>query len=164
MYHNIREKSSFNSVSVIEFEKQMDYIKNCGIYNILSLDEYVDNLLNPSYNNPVTVTFDDGYVSLITLTLPIIKKYEIPITVFIPVEYVGSHNVWDTKSGHSRIDILDWASLYGLSQERLVNIGSHGVNHLSHGDLEEESDFYEIVKSKEVLEDKLGVEVKYYSL
>ena len=163
MYHNISEKSSFNSVLVSEFQKQLNYIKNCGKYNILSLDEYVDNLLYPSFNNPITVTFDDGYVSFITLALPIIKKYEISITVFIPVEYVGSHNVWDTMYGHSRNDILDWEGFCQLIKEKLVNIGSHGVNHVSHGHLDKEADYYEIAKSKEVLEEKLGIEVKYYS-
>ena len=65
--------------------------------------------------------------------------------------------------GHSRIDILDWEGLCELSKEKLVNIGSHGVNHFSHGQLDKEADYYEIVKSKEVLEEKLGIEVKYYS-
>ena len=123
----------------------------------------MDNLLNPSIKNPLTVTFDDGYISLITQVLPIINKYEIPISVFIPVEYVGSHNVWDTRDGHSRIDILNWEGLCKLSKETLVNVGSHGVNHLSHGHLDEETDYYEIVRSKEVLEKNLGNEVKYYS-
>ena len=163
MYHNIGEKSAFNTVSFNEFQKQMEYIKNSGRYNILSIDKYVDNLLNPSVKNSLIVTFDDGYTSLSTLVLPIIKKYEIPISVFIPVGYVGSHNVWDTRDGHSRFDILDWKGLCELSIERLVNVGSHGVNHISHGQLEEEKDYYEIFKSKKVLEKNLGNEVKYYS-
>lgn len=163
MYHDVSEESSFNAVLVSEFQKQMEYISNCGNYAILSLDEYVDNLKNPGYKNPITVTFDDGYVSLKTLILPIIKKYRIPIAIFVPVDHVGSHNAWDAEKGDPKIDILDWESVKELSREKLVTIGSHGLKHISHGDLDEASDLHEMKESKQVLEEQLGTEVKYYT-
>jgi peptidoglycan/xylan/chitin deacetylase (PgdA/CDA1 family) len=163
MYHDISEGRSPGAVPVNEFRKQMEYLKNCGKYDILSLDQYVDNLTNAVHENPIAITFDDGYVSLKTLVLPVIKEYRIPIAIFIPVKHVGLFNAWDIENGHPRIDILDWELLAELSREELVTIGSHGLNHVSHGDLDEEADFHEISKSKEMLEDQLGIEATYYA-
>ena len=141
----------------------MDYIRNSSNYQILNLDQYVANIVTPSINNALTITFDDGYTSLSTLVLPIIKNYEIPISIFIPTGHIGMHNAWDSKNGHPKINILNWEELCEISKEKLVTIGSHGFNHLSHGLLNEEKDYDEITKSKKELENKLVNEVKYYS-
>ena len=163
MYHEISEGKSPGAVPVNEFRKQMEYLKDCGKYDIVNLDNYVDHLNDRVYRNPIAITFDDGYVSVKTRALPIIKQLGIPIAIFVPVAHVGLFNAWDTKDGNPRIDILDWEPLAELSREALVTIGSHGLNHVSHGDLDEEADFHEISKSKEMLEDQLGIEAKYYA-
>ncbi|MBT3251811.1 MAG: polysaccharide deacetylase family protein [Candidatus Marinimicrobia bacterium] len=163
MYHNIGERSAFNTIATAEFQKQMDYIKNSGKYSILSIDEYVNNLKNYDIDNPLTVTIDDGYKSLNTVVLPIIKKYEIPVSIYIPAGYTGSHNVWDTEIGYPLIDILNWSELREMSNEQLVTVGSHGINHISHGHLENDDDYNEIYKSKQLIEENLESEVRYYS-
>ncbi len=43
----------------------------------------------------VAVTFDDGYVDLLTRALPILEKYEIPATLFITTGNPGEPFWWD---------------------------------------------------------------------
>lgn len=163
MYHNIEDDFSFNTVSTNSFRQQMEYILNCNKYSVLSIDEYIKNIESPSHTNPVTVTLDDGYSSLIDNVLPIIKELKIPISVYIPTAFIGSHNVWDTQNGHLRINISTWDELFYLAKEELVTFGSHSVNHLSHGVLDLKTEIYEMKESKENLEKMLGVQIKYFS-
>lgn len=60
-------------------------------YNIISLDEYVEaSTLNKKLpNKALIITFDDGHVKNYDL-LPIIKKYKIPITIFICSEIINT--------------------------------------------------------------------------
>lgn len=163
MYHNIDEKSGLNTVSLNNFTKQIEYISNSETYNILNIDDYVSNLINPKVKNPISISFDDAYVSLTTHVLPVIKKFDVPISVFVPVEFVGKHNQWDIDKSYPEIKILNWDELNILATERLITIGSHGVNHISHGNLSEEQDLSEMIISKEKIKQNIGVEVKYYS-
>jgi biofilm PGA synthesis lipoprotein PgaB len=163
MYHNIGDDFCFNTVMTKSFHLQMEYILNNNNYSILSMDEYINNLEKPSIDNPITVTLDDGYRSLKDKVLPIIKAFQIPISVYIPTGFIGSHNVWDTKNGNQKIDISTWDELIYLSKEELVTFGSHGVNHMSHGILDSKIEIYELEKSKEELEKKLDVPIKYFS-
>ncbi|MDD3741828.1 MAG: polysaccharide deacetylase family protein [Bacteroidales bacterium] len=163
MYHNIDEKEGFNTVSLSNFKSQLEYIKNSNTYQILSLDEYVDNLHSAKYKNPLSISFDDAYVSFTKYVLPVIKSLELPVSLFIPTAYVGKSNVWDTKNGYPEIKILSWEELKALSNEKLISFGSHGVNHHSHAKLNNEQDFEEISNSKNIIKEQIGVEVNYYS-
>ena len=163
MYHNIKDKSGFNTVSTNFFYQQMEYISSRGKYSLLSMDEYINNLQNQSIPNPLTVTLDDGYRSLLDKVLPVIKELEIPISIFLSTDFIGSHNVWDVQNGHMQIEISTWDELESLSKEELVTIGSHGVSHLSHGKLNANDEKSEMLKSKEDLETRLKIPVEYYS-
>ncbi|MHA2279077.1 MAG: polysaccharide deacetylase family protein [Candidatus Kariarchaeaceae archaeon] len=153
----------FNTVSRKQFITQMEYIIGSGRYDLLSLEEYINNLSKPNAINPITITFDDGYESLLSDVLPLAKSRKIPFSVFISTGYIGKHNKWDTLKGDLRINILNWNNLVDISAEKLVTVGSHGVNHLSHGSLDSDEDLYEIRESKYALEKRLNRKVKYYS-
>lgn len=163
MYHNIDENASFNTVSISDFKIQMEYIKNSDKYHILSLDEYVENLYLARYKNPLSISFDDAYVSFSKYVLPLLSSLELPVSLFIPTAYVGKSNVWDTEKGNSEIKILTWKELKELSMEKLITLGSHGVNHHSHSKLNKEQVFEEISNSKNIIKEQIGVEVNYYS-
>ena len=68
-------------------------------YNIISLEELVDcikgNARLPRHS--VVLTFDDGYKSVYTNAFPILKKYNVPATVFLTTSFIGSKEVawWD---------------------------------------------------------------------
>ncbi|MGB6833351.1 MAG: polysaccharide deacetylase family protein [Candidatus Acidiferrum sp.] len=74
------------------FEAQMQYIRRR--YRILSLDEMCDEMEKPSCKeDAITVTFDDGYRDLHTHALPVLRKYQIPATIFLPVASIESGQV-----------------------------------------------------------------------
>lgn len=65
------------AVSPEEFEKQVKYLKEH--YNILRFDEDWSNVREKS----IVITFDDGYVDNYKFAVPILKKYQVPATIFI---------------------------------------------------------------------------------
>lgn len=74
------------------FEAQMRYVRRR--YRVLSLDDLCAEMENPSRRrDAVAVTFDDGYRDLHTHALPVLRKYQIPATIFLPVACIETGQV-----------------------------------------------------------------------
>lgn len=95
VYHRIAKEIEFDTwnlaVKVENFEKQIKYIKEN--YQILRLD---DNLKNVNENS-IVITFDDGYADNYWNALPILEKYQVPATIFVSTQNLGTDNFfyWD---------------------------------------------------------------------
>ena len=95
----------------------------------------------------VVLTFDDGYTSHFEIVAPLLLRYHFSATFFIPVERVG-------RAGH-----LTWEQLRKLVFLGM-EIGSHGVTHRPMTSLSPEELDQELVDSKRILEERLGVPVR----
>ncbi len=91
-------------------------------------------------NRPlVAVTFDDGYLNFRTRALPILKRLQIPATVFVVTSMVGTDepmhfDPWTMSNylGMPR-DVwasLGWDDLDVCLESGLVSVGSHSHQHL----------------------------------
>lgn len=58
---------------------------------------------------------------------------------------------------------MNWDDLKNISQNPLVTIGSHGVSHKALSGLSKNDISNEIVGSKELLEQELGISIHYFS-
>ena len=95
----------------------------------------------------VVLTFDDGYASHVEIVAPLLVRYRFSGTFFISVEQVG------------RPGYLTWEQVRKLVFLGM-EIGSHGMSHrpltnLSSAQLQEE-----LVNSKQILEQQLGVPIR----
>ena len=81
MYHRISDvvdpSNKHLTVSIANFEKQLQFFKK--EYEVLRLG---DSWLNLKKNGLV-LTFDDGYADNYTTALPLLKKYNLPATIFV---------------------------------------------------------------------------------
>ena len=157
MYHSISNDKSHLSVSVNNFENQLEYISNSG-FNSISFNEIHKNI-----NKPIIITFDDGYKDNIINALPILKKYNFVSTCFIVSDFIGESNKWD--EGHksyvykellTKSDLVEWLS-HGMS------IGSHGKSHMSLTTLNEAQIKDEIYNSKNIIQDFIGSNIDSFS-
>ncbi len=80
-----------------QFEMQMKFLREH--FRVVSLGQLCDELRKPSSSgNAVAVTFDDGYSDLHTHALPVLRKYEIPATVYLTADCIESGEVaWYDK-------------------------------------------------------------------
>lgn len=174
-YHRVRDKNIWNmfvqnvigidelkhySVYTEEFEKQMDRLIDEGAY-FATLDEIETFRSTGKFPDKcVWICFDDCDKTLYENAYPILKKRNIPFTVFVIAGQVGNEDF-------SNISLCDWEDLKEMRDSGLASFGSHTYNMHYFEDkgakfLDKDlyNDFYEdIKKSKEVLEEKLDVKI-----
>lgn len=72
------------------FEHEIRYLRRH--YKIVSLDELVNTLASgEKFNQPtIAITIDDGFKDNYQLLFPLLKKYNIPVTIFITTAPIGT--------------------------------------------------------------------------
>jgi peptidoglycan/xylan/chitin deacetylase (PgdA/CDA1 family) len=98
MYHGLTEDETvfdWTQVRASDFERQMVYMKDH--FQMVSLADIVAMLESGGISpHAATVTFDDGYESNFTLAWPVLKRLQIPATIFVTSGFV---NGYDRRQG-----------------------------------------------------------------
>ena len=85
MYHGITKKNtnwfSPRHLSEEQFEEHLRYLKHN--FDCVSLTELIHSAPKNKNRKQIALTFDDGYLNNLTVALPLIEKYQIPVTFFI---------------------------------------------------------------------------------
>ena len=158
MYHDIlpKKKVSFD-VTVKQFKQHLELIKKNGVTPI-TLDQLIHHLCTGEAlpEKPILLTFDDGYIGHYEIVYPLLKKYNYPAVFSVYTDKIEGKIV-----GRST---LTWSQLQEMAKNPLVTIASHSVTHPK--DLTKLSDRElqtEIFKSKQILENKLGIKIDYFT-
>lgn len=152
LYHKFDEADSpSTSTPGAMFEEQMDYLKEEG-YRVLSMNELWECITGkmPVPEKAVVITIDDGYLSEYTRAVPVLKKHGFPFCIFIFTRAVGSRHfmTWE--------QLKEVLSLGG-------DVGSHTHTHPRLTDLAPEEIEEECRVSKRILEERLGIEAKWFA-
>lgn len=94
IYHKVSpavDPFAIDTVACADFERQMAYLsKN---YSIRPLDELIERSPHGEVpENAVAITFDDGYQDLYHYAFPILKKYNVPATIFLVTGFIDTPN------------------------------------------------------------------------
>ena len=100
-----------------------------------------ETLSAPKNKNLISITFDDGYLDNLTVALPLLEKYDLPMTLFMAADFLG-------KEGYLTSDNLKF-----LATHPLVTIGSHTFRHFHLTQLLPEEARFELLESKKILEE-----------
>jgi len=112
-----------------------------------------------------SVTFDDGYESVMDNALPELEARRIPCTIFVITEALGQWPTWLTgpdsdRELHGRVLSAD--QLRQLSSD-MVTIGSHSMTHPKLPFLSQQEATKELVGSRLKLEEILHKQVRLFS-
>lgn len=142
------------------FDEQLKWLKNNG-YTVISLEDAIQYLRGKIKIIPtksVVITVDDGHKSVYSEMAPLVKKYGIPVTLFIYPSAISNAPY-----------AMTWKQLRELEETTLFCIESHTYWHpnfqrekkkLSSDEYEKFVDF-QLRGSKQKLEEKMGHEVNY---
>ncbi len=93
MYHRFSEESHPYKISEDEFESHLAYLVKHN--NVLSLDEVVEaKILGEELPaNPTVITIDDGYSDVYDIAFPLLKKYNMPATLYAITDFIDG-KIW----------------------------------------------------------------------
>lgn len=162
-YHNFNPTvPGWMNLTPERLETQLKWLKDNG-FTVIPLKEAAEYLQGkrdaaslPA--KPIVITADDGWVSQYHYLYPIVRKYQIPVTLFIYPEVISEGKHFYT-----------WEQLKELQKTGLFDIEAHTYSHPNfrqakkHMTPEQYQKFVttELVKSKKILEEKMGKKIAY---
>jgi peptidoglycan/xylan/chitin deacetylase (PgdA/CDA1 family) len=158
-YHNLNPtKPGSMNLTPKKFEEQMEWLKDNG-FTVIPLAEAVEFLQGKRSSLPeksVVITADDGWESVYKYMYPIVKEYNIPVTLFIYPQTISEGK-----------NAMTWDQLKELQQTGLFDIQGHTYDHPNFKQTKKHisSEKFEkyvnsqLVKSKKILEEKMGAKI-----
>ncbi len=156
MYHNIetapedtdeKERPFFISPQV--FERQLDTLLKHG-FTPITFEDLTAAYLGKSAlpKKPVLITIDDGALNAYTNAFTVLKKKNVKANIFLITEKIGRDK-----------NFLTWEQVLEMQKSGFVGFGSHTANHKRLRSISDEEILSELTKSKQTLEEKLGVNI-----
>ncbi len=129
MYHNLAENypkgSEGANITPKLFEEHMLAILDRGYTPILVADYYDSVQRGVSLpENPIIITFDDGYLSNYEIAYPILKRLNIKATIFVVTSTVGAKVGQGVSTPH-----FTWAQAREMQESGIIDIHSHSHTH-----------------------------------
>lgn len=127
VYHNIMDSycASQSSVQISpkEFEAHMLSLDQAG-YHTITFQQYNDYVTRGQElpDNPIILTFDDGYSSNYEYAYPVLKKYNMKATIFVLTGRMGA--VDEVTYPH-----FTWEEAREMQQSGVIDIQSHSDLH-----------------------------------
>lgn len=142
------------------FSEQMEWLKAHG-YSVISLDMamgYVNGKVKKIPAKSVVITVDDGHKSVYSDMAPMVKKYKIPVTLFIYPSAISNAKY-----------AMNWEQLRELETTKLFRVESHTYWHPNFKKEKKKlsSEEYAVFVDKQLggakkkLEERMGHEIKY---
>ena len=128
-----------------KFEENVSTLLNEG-YTFITLEDLY------RYNNGeiglpekvMIITMDDGWLGNYLEAFPVLKKYNVPATIFIVNELVGTR------------DYFSWEQAKEMYDSGLVKIHCHGYKHIDYSNVTKETLISDYTKSHDEIEEHLG--------
>jgi peptidoglycan/xylan/chitin deacetylase (PgdA/CDA1 family) len=124
MYHNLTLNFNLSlglTIATEKFEDQLRYLvkKQYTSYFLSELDKNT-----PISQKSVVLTFDDVTENQLLFAMPLLKKYKIKATFFIPFSFIGKSDLWNKGAEN----IMTMEQLKSLDAES-IELGHHSYFH-----------------------------------
>lgn len=152
-------------ISTAKFRKQMEAVKVSGI-PVITLPQFLAWRQGKGELPPqsILITMDDGWKSVYTEAFPIMRELQLPFTIYLYKNYVGSN-----RGGRA----MSYGMIKEMIQSDLCTIGSHSVSHPFPSDVKKHAKLgpekyekflrKEMGDSKAFLDEKFGTKVTTYA-
>lgn len=155
MYHSIAtydEDPYEVTMTPQRFEKQLRWLRRRGLRGV-SMGELLHAAAEGRARRLVGLTFDDGYRDFITTAMPVLQRYGFTATVFVLAGRLGGENEWSRPGPNKALLSADEVREIAAAG---MEIGSHGLKHISLVKADDAQLGEETVRSREILQELLG--------
>lgn len=116
MYHRVTRDEKVPGITPQIFEKHLQLLSK--YYQVVDIDTAINtSKLESTAQAQVVLTFDDGYYDFYTQAWPLLKKYNLPASIYITTDFIeGGMWMWPDKVR----EILNQSALDNIT---LPNIG-----------------------------------------
>lgn len=166
-YHCVKDEANsfIRPTKVADFENQMRYLSQR--YNPISLETLAQHIHNgtPLPSKAVTVTIDDGYQDNYENAYPILKKYNIPATIFLISSLIGTEGIPEWDKGYytdKKTLMMSWEQVRQMSDDG-ISFGSHTLTHPFLTRITHEQAQKEIFQSRDIIEQQIGKPVNTFA-
>lgn len=145
LYHNITETEDFTDpdvhISKELFKEHLEFLKENNFNTITPREYYNYRVYGADIpENPIIITFDDGYVSNYELAYPLLRDYGFKATIFAV-----------TNSSYSPLNFtiphFTYEQAMEMEKSGVIEIESHSADHVVHSNLTGYNLLYQIRKS-----------------
>lgn len=142
------------------FEKQLRYLARH--YRVVTMEELLagNERAEPARRPFCAITFDDGWSDNYEKALPLLRKYELPATLFVSTSFIGTGQTpWFYRLGHYLrilaampdaacatlrmkdrlklpVPLVDWLSISSAERQRDIDAVIEGLKKLAGAELE----------------------------
>ena len=149
MYHGVTTKASESkglTISTENLEAQFRYLKENGFTSLHFSDLQRMKSTTDFPEKAVIITFDDVYVNQLELAYPLLQKYGLKASFFIPFQYVNGVDEWNT--GNEKL--MSVAQLKSMD-EATIELGLHSFAHKKYNKLSIEEIIDDFEKCKDFI-------------
>ena len=165
MYHQVSPKPTAAfaryTVTVKAFAAQMRWLA-VARYTPLTMASLVatwrDQRALP--RRPVVITFDDGFRDCMDHAVPILREHGFSAVFFLVAGLMGRTSRWMLRTSGIEFPLMDWASARTLESQG-IECAAHSMTHPALADQPASVSRAELVECRQVLEDRLGREVRH---
>jgi peptidoglycan/xylan/chitin deacetylase (PgdA/CDA1 family) len=163
-YHSISEGRSPLQIGPSLFAEQMQWLHDN--VRVVPLADVVSALVEgrPLAKRTVALTFDDGFSDFYTSAAPVLRRLNLPVTIFVLTGLCGKSNNWSGQDGGwiNQHALLDWRQVAELAQQGF-QFGAHSISHPVLSDLPLDEAKHEVADSKAELQDRTGQAVDFFA-
>jgi peptidoglycan/xylan/chitin deacetylase (PgdA/CDA1 family) len=153
IYHRVGVQAREIGLPAADFDAQLSYLRERK--SAVSLEDALDE----GSGGGVVVTFDDGNSDFHEHALPLLQRHGVPALLYLATASPEGDRTPTLPPGEG----LSWSQLEEAVATGLVTVGSHTHSHLPLTDVSEETAEEELRRSKELVEDRLGVACRHFA-
>jgi peptidoglycan/xylan/chitin deacetylase (PgdA/CDA1 family) len=147
------------NVSSDVFAAQIDFLVRRR--RVVSLADLLAQPEGPAAGPPiVALSFDDGYRSVLTEALPVLRRHCLSATVFVPTRWIGDRNRWATEHTCYPLPLMSESELREVESAG-ISVESHGHAHVDLRTVSEDLVRQDLRTSVEILERVVGRRPRY---
>ena len=111
----------------------------------------------------VVLTFDDAYRDFYTAAAPVLRRFGLPATIFLPTGFCGGTNSWSGQPSSTASEyLLNWQHVGELISDGFC-FGAHTVSHPDLTALPAHEAEQEILASKRQIEEHTGRPADFFA-